>query len=555
MEQTVTIFCKNNQQFKDYPRGTSLMDIYRDMNIQLKYPIVAARVNYKVEDLNFLIYKPKDIDFIDASTPSGMRVYLRSISMVMAKALNDLNPEATLRIEHPICRGYYCCIDGRNKKVSPETITALKKRMQEIIAADMPIVSEEKQTPTVIEMFRERGEMDKVILLETLGISYARFVRIGDFVDYYNGVLVPSTSYVPLFDLQSYSNGILLRVPDRHAPDKLAEYEDQSKMFDVFNEFVKWNKLMDLSNVGDFNLRAREKNVYNMIKISEALHERKIVEIADMIHERQPSSRFIMISGPSSSGKTTFSKRLSVQLMVAGLKPIVLSLDNYFVNRVDTPLDENGEWDFEALHAVDLELFNTQLTQLLNGEEVEIPFYNFEDGKRYFRGEKIRLNPENVLVIEGIHALNPELTSAIPRQAMFKIYVSTLTTISLDNHNWIPTTDTRLLRRIVRDFKFRGFSARESINRWPSVRRGEEKWIFPFQEQADAMFNSALMFELAVLRKHAEPIIADVPQYCEEYTEAHRLLKFLKYFTPIHDREIPPTSLLREFLGGSSFKY
>ncbi len=555
MEQKVTIFCKNNQQFRDYTRGTSLLEIYHDMDIQLKYPVVAARVNYKVEDLNFLVYKPKDIDFIDASTSSGMRVYLRSISMIMAKALNDLHPESTLRIEHPISRGYYCSIDGRDKKVSERTIAALKKRMQEIIAADMPIISEEKQTPTVIEMFRERGEMDKVILLETLGISYARFVRIDDFVDYYNGVLVPSTGYVPLFDLQSYGNGILLRVPDRRAPHKLADYEDQSKMFEVFNEFARWNKLMDLSNVGDFNLCAREKSVYNMIKIAEALHERKIVEISDMIRERQPTSRFVMISGPSSSGKTTFSKRLSVQLMVAGLKPIVLSLDNYFVNRVDTPLDEHGEWDFEHLHAVDLELFNTQLKQLLNGEEVEIPFYNFEDGKRYFRGEKIQLHPENVLIIEGIHALNPELTSAIPRQAMFKIYVSTLTTISLDNHNWIPTTDTRLLRRIVRDFKFRGFTARETINRWPSVRRGEEKWIFPYQEQADAMFNSALIFELAVLRKHAEPIIADVPQYCEEYTEAHRLLKFLKYFTPIHDREIPPTSLLREFLGGSSFKY
>lgn len=312
---------------------------------------------------------------------------------------------------------------------------------------------------------------------------------------------------------------------------------------------------MDLSNVGDFNLICRQKTVYNMVKISEALHEKKIIEIAEMVKERQPKSRFVMISGPSSSGKTTFSKRLSVQLMVAGLKPIVLSLDNYFVNRDETPLDENGEWDFESLYAVDLPLFNQQLSQLMDGEEIEIPFFNFEDGKRYYRGEKLKLKPENVLVIEGIHALNPELTSAIPDEAKFKVYVSTLTTISLDNHNWIPTTDTRLLRRIVRDYKFRGFTARETINRWPSVRRGEEKWIFPFQENADVMFNSALLFELAVMRKQAEPIIEDVPQYCEEYTEAHRLLKFLKYFVPIHAHEIPPTSLLREFLGGSSFKY
>lgn len=557
MEHSVQIFCKNDHQFHTYRCGLSLLDVYRDLNIQLKYPVLAARVNYKAEDLNFAVYKPKDIEFIDASTPSGYRVYTRSISCIMAKALNDIDPQATLRIEHPICRGYYCCINGRNEVVSNETIAKLKQRMREIIDADLPIVSEERQTPAVIEMFRQRGEMDKVILLETLGIPYARFVRIGDFVDYYNGVLVPSTGYVQLFDLEPYKNGILLRVPDRRQPDRLAEYEDQSKMFDVFDEFVTWNKQMGFSNVGDFNVEAQRKtsNIYNVVKIAEALQERKIVQIADMIHARQPHSRFVMISGPSSSGKTTFSKRLSVQLMVAGLKPIVLSLDNYFVNREDTPRDENGEWDFEHIHAVDLELLNQQLAQMLRGEEVEIPFFNFEDGKRYFRGDKICLKPDNVLIIEGIHALNPELTTAIPREAMFKIYVSTLTTISLDNHNWIPTTDTRLLRRIVRDYRYRNYSARETIARAPSVRRGEERWIFPFQEQADVMFNSALLFELAVLKRHAEPILSEVPQSCEEYTEAHRLLKFLKYFTPIHDREIPPTSLLREFLGGSSFRY
>ncbi len=555
MYKNITIFCKNTQQYKSYPRGISLFEIYKDLNIQLPYAVVAARVNYKVEDLNFLIYKPKDIEFVDASTPSGFRVYLRSVSMIMAKALNDLYPEAVLRIEHPICRGYYCCIDGRDKKVPEGVIAALKKRMQEIVAADLPIICEEQQTAQVVKLFRERNQMDKVVLLETLGIAYARFFRIGDFIDYYNGVLVPSTGHISLFDLESYSNGILLRVPDRNNPSQLAPYEDQSKMFEIFNEFVKWNRLMDLSNVGDFNLICRESTVYNMVKVSEALHEKKIIEIAEMIKERQQQSRFIMISGPSSSGKTTFSKRLSIQLMVVGVKPIILSLDNYFVNREDTPLDENGEWDFESLYAVDLELFNRQLSQLMNFEEVEIPFFNFEDGKRYYRGEKLKLNPDNVLIIEGIHALNPELTSAIPDEAKFKVYVSTLTTISLDNHNWVPTTDTRLLRRIVRDYKFRGFTARETISRWPSVRRGEEKWIFPFQENADVMFNSALLFEFAVLRKQAEPIIEDVPQYCEEYTEAHRLLKFLKYFVPIHAHEIPPTSLLREFLGGSSFKY
>lgn len=555
MEHNVQIFCKNDHQFHTYRCGTSLLEVYADLNIRLKYPVLAARVNYKAEDLNFVVYKPKDIEFIDASTPSGYRVYMRSLSCIMAKALNDIDPTATLRIEHPICHGYYCCINGRDNKVDESLIAKLKQRMREIVAEDLPIISEEKQTPTVIEMFRKRGEMDKVILLETLGVPYARYVHIGDFADYYNGVLVPSTGYIDLFDLEPYRNGILLRVPDRRQPDRLAEYEDQSKMFEVFNEFVRWNSLMAISNVGDFNMHAQSQNIYNMIKISEALHERKIVQIADMIYARQPKSRFVMIAGPSSSGKTTFSKRLSVQLMVSGLKPLVLSLDNYFVNREDTPLDENGQWDFEDIHALDLELLNRHLGQLLNGEEVELPFFNFEDGKRYYRGEKMRLNSDNVLLLEGIHALNPSLTTSIPREAMFKIYVSTLTTISLDNHNWIPTTDTRLLRRIVRDYRYRNYSARETIGRAPSVRRGEEKWIFPFQEQADVMFNSALVFELAVLKRHAEPILAEVPKSCNEYTEAHRLLKFLQYFVTIHDREIPPTSLLREFVGGSSFRY
>ncbi len=535
--------------------GTSLLEIYNDMQINLPYKALAARVNYKVQSLNFVVYKPKDIEFIDASSPSGHRVYLRSISMVMAKALSQLMPNATLRLEHPICNGIYCCINERDNKISQDTIDAIKHKMQEIIAADLPIISEERQTKSVIDTFREQGSMDKVILLETLGIQYSRFFRIGNFVDYYNGVLAPSTGYLPIFDIKSYNGNMVLLVPDRNNPNKLAQFHEEPKMFEIFNEFVRWNKLMCLSNVGDFNNMSRDSNIHNMIKISEALHEKKIAQIADMILERQPESRFVMISGPSSSGKTTLSKRLSIQLMVAGLKPIALSLDNYFVNRVDTPLDENGEWDFEALNAIDLELLNDNLSRMLKGEVVEVPFYNFEIGEREWRGEKIKIEADNVIILEGIHALNPDLCNSIPQNTMFKIYASALTTISLDNHNWITTDDTRLLRRIVRDSKFRNYSARETINRWPSVKRGEAKWISPFQENADVMFNSALIFELAVLRKHAEPILADVPQFCNEYTEAHRLLKFLKYFNPIHEHEIPPTSLLREFLGGSSFKY
>ena len=555
LKKTVTIYCRNNKVYKDYPLGTSLQEIYTDMNIQLPFQVVAARVNYKVESLNFLIYKPKDIEFIDASTSSGMRVYERSLCMVLAKAVEDLYPGATLRIEHPISNGDYCNLDIADGNITEEHVSALRNRMKEIIAEDLPIEEVETQTAVVTQLFRERKQMDKVFLLETLGNAYTRYFRIGDFVDYYNSILVPSTGYLKVFELQGLNGGILLQMPSKSNPNQLMKFIPQPKLFEVFKEFLQWNKIMGLSNVGDFNVMAKTRNIYQLIKISEALHEKKIAQIADMIQKRLPQSKFVMISGPSSSGKTTFSKRLSIQLMVTGVKPIVLSLDNYFVNRKDTPLDENGEWDFENLHAIDLDLFNRQLKQLLNGEEVEVPFYNFEIGERQYRGNKLRLEENSVLLIEGIHALNPELSQEIPDEMKFRIYVSTLTTISLDNHNRLTTTDTRLLRRIVRDFKFRNYDARETISRWPSVRRGEEKWIFPYQEYADVMFNSALLFELSVLRKHAEPILSDVPQYCEQYTEAHRLLKLLKYFAPIYDYEIPPTSLLREFLGGSSFRY
>lgn len=556
MEKEVTIYCKNTQSYHNYPFGTSLIEIYNDLNINLTYQVVAARVNYKVEDLNFMLYKPKDVEFIDLSYPSGMRVYVRSLSMVLAKAISDLYPEAALRIEHPISKGYYCSIDSFNKTITPELISKIKEKMQQIIAQDLPIHCEEKQTSAVKDLFgKQMNQKDKISLFETQGNPYSRFFRIGDYYDYYNGVLLPSTSYLNIFDLIPYYDGMLLRVPNRDNPVELEEVIMLPKMFDIFKEYVGWNKIMNLNNVGEFNVACKNNQSFNLIKVSEALHEKKVASIADMISQRNEKVRFVLISGPSSSGKTTFSKRLSIQLMVSGLKPVNLSLDNYFVNREDTPLDENGEWDFEHLHALDLDLFNQQLKQLLNGEEIEIPFFNFEDGKRYFKGEKLKLNDDSVLLLEGIHALNPDLIPEIPQQITFKIYVSALTTISIDNHNWIPTTDTRLLRRIIRDYRFRNYSARETIARWPSVRRGEEKWIFPFQENADVMFNSALLFELAVLKKHAEPILAEVPKFCDEYTETHRLMKFLNYFISIPEREIPPTSLLREFVGGSSFRY
>ncbi|HEY5509063.1 MAG TPA: nucleoside kinase, partial [Paludibacter sp.] len=379
--------------------------------------------------------------------------------------------------------------------------------------------------------------------------------RIDDYIDYYNGVLLPSTNYLGMYDLVGYYDGLLLQVPNRENPFELEPMKFSPKMFDIFKEYLGWNKIMNLNNVGEFNVACRNNQSFNLIKVSEALHEKKVASIADMISQRGEKVRFVLVSGPSSSGKTTFSKRLSIQLMVSGLKPVVLSLDNYFVNRDDTPLDENGEWDFEHLHALDLPLFNQHMKQLLNGEEVEIPTFNFEDGKRKAKGEMLKLSSDSVLVMEGIHALNPELIPGIPPETVFKIYVSALTTISIDNHNWVPTADTRLLRRIIRDYRFRNYSARETIARWASVRRGEEKWIFPYQENADVMFNSALLFELAVLKRHAEPILAEVPKYCDEYTETHRMMKFLNYFVSIHDREIPPTSLLREFVGGSSFRY
>lgn len=555
MEKKVTIYCKNTASYHDFPIGTSLMEISNHLNIKLKYDIVAARVNYKVEDLNFLVYKPKDIEFIDASCPSGMRVYVRTLSMVFAFAVKRLFPEAILSINHSISKGYYCRLDYLNKPLDQEVISLIKAEINKIIAEGYPIMVEEKQVKEVKKIFAlQNNQHENLSLFETINTPYMRYFRIHDYVDYYNGVLLPSTDKLNLFDILPYYDGMLLRIPNRTEPDRLEKFEVMPKLYEIFNEFMSWNQIMKLKTIGEFNIACRNKQSFDLIKVGEALHEKKVAYIADMIEQRQ-NVKLVLVSGPSSSGKTTFSKRLSVQLMVSGLKPVIISMDNYFVNREETPKDENGEYDFETLEALDLPFFNQQMEQLLNGEEVELPFFNFENGKRMFRGDKLKLDHDTVVILEGIHALNPNLLPKIPREKTFKIYVSALTTISIDNHNWVPTTDTRLLRRIIRDYRFRNYSARDTISRWPSVRRGEEKWIFPFQEDADVMFNSALIFELAVLKKYAEPILAEVPKYCDEYTETHRLLKFLNFFVPIHDREIPPTSLLREFMGGSSFRY
>lgn len=564
MEATITIYCKNTRTYHEVPRGISLIELKDLLHIQMPYPIIAAHVNYKVENLDFLLYKPKDVEFLDASSPSGMRAYVRTLGMVLACAVNELYPRMDLRVEHPISKGYYCTLQWHMSKsdngaeaeeqplVTPEMVQAIKKRMEQIIAEDRPIYEEEKQTKEVIKMFAARFNNESSIF-ETLGNPYCRYFRMGDYIDYYTNVLLPSSGYITLFDIEPFKDGMLVRIPNRHNPLILEDSIPQEKMFSIFQEYNRWNKLLRINNVSDFNIACNAKKSFELIKLAEGLHEKKIAQTADAIAAKRP--KIVFISGPSSSGKTTFSKRLQIQLLVDGIRPEVLSMDDYFVNRVDTPKDENGEYDFETVNAVDLPFFQKQMHDLLDGKEVDLPTYDFTIGERVFKGKKLKLQKDSVLVIEGLHALNPCVLPDVDKSLTFKIFVSALTTINIDNHNWIPTTDIRLLRRIVRDYKYRGFSARETIARCPSVVRGEMKWVYPFQEEADVMFNSALIFEFAVLKRHAEPILQEVPKFCEEYTEAHRLLKFLQYFVPIPEREIPPTSFLREFVGGSSFRY
>ena len=564
MEKTITIFCKNTRTYHKVPRGISLIQLKELIGIRLKYPIIAAHVNYKVENLDFLLYKPKDIEFLDASSPSGMRAYVRTLNMVLACAVNELFPEMDLRVEHPISKGYYCTLQWHQSKdykmdeekeppaVTPQIVAAIKERMLLIIREDRPIIEEEKQTKEVMGMFAERYNSESSIF-EALGNPYCRYFRMGDYIDYYTNVLLPSSGYLNVFDLEPFKDGLLLRIPNRTNPTILEDSVAQDKMFTIFQEYNRWNKLLRINNVSDFNVACKQNKSFGLIKLAEALHEKKIAQIADSIAEKRP--RIVFISGASSSGKTTFSKRLQIQLLVDGIRPEVLSMDDYFVNRVDTPKDANGEYDFEDVNAVDLPFFREQIHDLLDGREVNLPTYDFTKGERVFRGNKLKLQKDSVLVIEGLHALNPCILPDVDKSLTYKIYVSTLTTINIDNHNWIPTTDIRLLRRIVRDYKYRGFSAQQTIARCPSVIRGETKWVYPFQEAADVMFNSALIFEFAVLKRHAEPILSEVPKFCEEYSEAHRLLKFLQYFVPVPEKEIPPTSFLREFVGGSSFRY
>lgn len=551
------IYCKNTNSTKSFPEGSSLLTIYTGFNLQMPYGPVSAKVNNKVESLDFRVYYNKDVEFLDITSASGMRTYVRSLCFVLVKAVEELYPEGSISLEHPVSKGYYCNLH-LDRGIGLDDVMRIKQKMQEIIHADIPYLRMECHTEEVVRLFRQRGMLDKAKLLETSGQLYSYYYRLGDTVDYYYGSLVPSTGYLHLFDLVKYYDGLLLRIPSRNNPNKLEELVKQEKMLEVFQEYHRWNQILGISTVGDFNIACNSGHATDLINVSEALQEKKIAHIADEITHRKENGervKLVLISGPSSSGKTTFSKRLSIQLMTNGMRPYPISLDDYFVNREDTPLDENGKHDFESLYALDLPFFEKQLKALLAGEEVELPRFNFTTGKREMSGKKLRVDEHMILILEGIHALNPALTPNIPAANKYKIYVSALTTILLDNHNYIPTTDNRLLRRIIRDYKYRNYSAEETIARWPSVRAGEDKWIFPYQEYADAMFNSALLFELAVLKENVEPVLRKVPNSCPEYSEAHRLLRFLSYFTPVQDKELPPTSLLREFLGGSSFNY
>ena len=557
MKQMLQIYCKNNNKYKEFPIGSSLLDVYDGFNLNFPYQVVSAKVNNCSEGLTFRLYNNRDVEFLDIRDLSGMRTYVRSLCFVLYKAVRELFPDGKLHVEHPISKGYFCNLRiGRD--VTEEDVKQIKAKMWDIIHENIPFHRTECHTEDAVKIFSEEGMKDKVKLLETSDSIYTYYYNLGDTVDYYYGSLIPSTGYIHLFDIMKYNDGILLRIPNKADPTKLEEMVPQEKMLDVFKEFVHWNYIMRLNTVGDFNIACKKGYATDMIKVGEALQEKKIAQIADTIFDRGTNGnrvKLVLIAGPSSSGKTTFSKRLSVQLMTNGLRPVPISLDDYFVEREETPKDENGNYDYESFYALDLKLFNDQLHALLRGEEVNLPTFNFVTGKKEYNGRKLRINDNIILILEGIHALNPELVKSIPKENIFKVYASALTTISLDDHNWIPTSDNRLLRRIIRDFNYRGYSAQDTISRWPSVRSGEDKWIFPYQENADVMFNSALIYELAVLRLHAEPILMSVPRNCPEYAEANRLLRFIKYFTPVQDNEIPPTSLLREFLGGSSFKY
>ena len=549
----IQIRCKNNKKSQKVEIGSTLFDIFSVFGLQMEYGPVSCKVNNKVEGLHYRVYNNKDVEFLDMTSPSGSRAYTRTLFFVLCKAVQDLYPAHDVIIDIPVSNGFY--VDVRfGRPATDEDVDKIRQRMQEIIDAKMPIRRYMVPTEEAIALFEEKGDVEKVKLLKTSGSIYTTYYKIGEYVDFYYGTLLTNTSELYLFGLEKYYDGMLLRIPSVKDPSVLGELTKQDKMFEIFKEHHRWQDILGIRTVGDFNQAVDAGFTTDIININEALQEKKIAKIAEDIANRK-GVKLVLLAGPSSSGKTTSCKRLSIQLAVNGLKPLQISLDDYFVDREKTPKDANGEYDYESIYALDLQLINDQFNALFRGEEVELPKYDFQTGKSKKSGKKLKMNDNNVLVVEGIHALNPELTAQIPNEQIFRVYASALTTILLDNHNYIPTTDNRLLRRIIRDYKYRGVSAQETIHRWPSVRAGENKWIFPFQENADAMLNTAMLYELAVIKTQAEPLLQQVPENCEEYAEAYRLLKFLKYFKGIPYNNLPPTSLLREFLGGSSFHY
>lgn len=553
MKQMLLIRCKNNKKVLKVNVGSTLSEVFSASELKMDHGPVCARVNNKVQGMHYRLYNDKDVEFLDMRSGSGSRTYTRTLFFICCKAINDLYGNVEVRIDIPVSKGYYVHVKlGRD--ITADDVARIRCRMQEIIDADTPIRRRMVTAEEAIRLFSEKGDMSKVKLLKGQGKLYTVYYQIDDFIDYFYGALLTSTSEVYLFDLVAYSDGMLLRVPSREDPGQLCPMPRQQKMFDVFKEHHEWQNIIGLRTVGDLKDAVDKGFATDIINVNEALQEKKIARIADQIAARH-DVKLVLLAGPSSSGKTTTCKRLSIQLLTCGLKPLQISLDDYFIDRDKTPLDANGEYDYESIHALNIALINEQFNALFKGEEIELPRYNFQAGKSEKSGKRLKLGPNDIVVVEGIHALNPELTAQIPEQQKFRVYVSALTTILLDEHNYIPTTDNRLLRRIIRDYKYRGVSAQESIHRWPSVRAGEERWIFPYQENADAMFNSAMLYELAVIKQQAEPLLEQVPENCEEYAEAHRLLKFLRYFHAISYRQLAPTSLLREFLGGSSFKY
>ena len=550
----MNIFCKNINCYVSFKGSETLATIFDRLKDQINISPICARVNNKTEDLNYPVFGPKQVEFLPKESGSGQRVYIRSLCMILYKAVCDVLPGVRLRIEHSIANGYYCRLEGK-KTISDDVVAQIRSRMQEIVADNLPFIRKEQLTDDVITLFERQGLHDKVQLLKTTHDLYTVYYELDNICDSYYGNLATSTGQIDVFDLIPYKDGMLLLGFDKLNPSQPATPSSQEKMFNAFTEYSNFNRIIGIKNVGELNSATLRGKTSDLINVAEALHEKKIGRISDDIASRykEGGARIVLIAGPSSSGKTTTTKRLAIQLMTNLLVPKLISLDDYFVNRVDTPLDEDGEYDYESLYALDLEQFNKDLNALLNGEEVALPTYNFERGCREYKGNTLKLDENSILLIEGIHGLNPDLTSHIDEKMKYKLYVSALTTLSIDDHNWVPTTDNRLLRRIIRDAKYRGVSAESTIKRWPSVRRGEEKWIFPYQENADAMFNSSLLFELGVIKEYGEEVLKHVPRDIPEYGEAIRLRRFLNYFTPISDQVIPHTSLLREFLGGSSF--